>query len=151
MATATVSKSQAVRDYLAEHPEAGPKEVITQLQADGVFNKVKPGTKAYRTQVSLVSNVKTNLKKKSGKGKSKAKPARKAARTPAVNKVRSQKAGEYAVSQALKVKELAGSLGGTQATQDLLEKIKQIQPHIDEVGGIENLSELIGLVDQFSN
>jgi Mn-dependent DtxR family transcriptional regulator len=46
-----VNKSEAIRDYLADHPEAGPKEVAEALKDLGV----KP---------AFVSNVKTKLGRK---------------------------------------------------------------------------------------
>ncbi|MHC4316757.1 MAG: hypothetical protein ACYSW3_30320 [Planctomycetota bacterium] len=153
-AVETVSKSQAVRDYLSEHPGAGPKEIITELRKAGVFAK-SSSDKVYRRQVSLVSNVKTSLKKASGtktKTKSKAKSSK--AKTTAKNKAAAKSKAptkDYGVTQALKAKDLANSLGGTAATQDLLGKIQEIQPLADEVGGLDALAELLSLVDQFSN
>ena len=46
-----VSKSQAIRDYLAEHPTAGPKEIVTALKEQGTD-----------VTIGLASNVKTTSK-----------------------------------------------------------------------------------------
>jgi hypothetical protein len=60
-----INKSQKIRDYLAGHPDAGPKQVADALNADGLG-----------VSEQLVSNVKYNMakptksrKKKAGKKK----------------------------------------------------------------------------------
>jgi hypothetical protein len=53
-----VSKSQAIRDYLNTHKNTGPKEVQAALAKKGI-----------RVTDALVSNVKSNAKKKKAAGK----------------------------------------------------------------------------------
>lgn len=65
-----LNKSQAIRDYLAEHPDAEPKDVVAGLGEKGLV--VTPGL------VGLVKH--SSRKQKETKAKAKAKPARTPAR-----------------------------------------------------------------------
>ena len=62
MAKRKINKSQKVRDYLAEHPDAGPTEVATAL-------------KRYGVSVALVSSIK-GKSQTGGRKKRKAKASR---------------------------------------------------------------------------
>jgi hypothetical protein len=100
------AKSQAVRDYLSENPQASPKEVVEGLKAKGVTVKV-----------TLVNSIK--YKKPSKPGKRRAPSHRMAAR-------RSSGAA-VTVEQLLDVKRLADSLGGTGQVRRALETLEQLR------------------------
>jgi hypothetical protein len=53
MAKRKVNKSEAIREYLTDRPDAGPKEVGTALKKKGIA-----------VQPALVSNVKAALRRK---------------------------------------------------------------------------------------
>jgi hypothetical protein len=100
------AKSQAVRDYLSENPQASPKEVVDGLKAKGV--KVK---------VTLVNSIK--YKKPSKTGRRRAPSLRLAAR-------RSSGAA-VTVGQLLEVKRLADSLGGAEQVRRALETLEKLR------------------------
>jgi hypothetical protein len=100
------SRSQAIREYLAVKPEAGPKEVISALKAKGVT-----------VTVGLVSNIKYGGKnKKSRRGR--AMTVRAAAR-------RTRKSG-LTIDQLLEVKRFADSLGGADQLRRALDTLEQL-------------------------
>ncbi len=100
------ARSQAVRDYLQEHPEASPKQIVDGLKARGI--KVK---------VTLVNSIK--YKKPSKRGKRHAPSLRVAAR----------KSGgtELTVEQLLECKRLADSLGGVEHVRKAVEMLEQLR------------------------
>jgi hypothetical protein len=100
------AKSQAVRDYLSENPQASPKEVVEGLKAKGV--KIK---------VTLVNSIK--YKKPSKAARRRAPKVRMAARRSSRNGV--------TVEQLLEVKRLADSLGGSEHVRQALEALEQLR------------------------
>ena len=107
-----VNKSAAVRDYLlAGHLDAGPKEVIEALKANGV--KVTTG---------LVSNVKTNLKKKQEDGGTvtATAPRTRKSKSPApVN-------GSVTLADASRLVEVSKSFGGFDGLRAALAQIESL-------------------------
>ena len=118
-----VNKSQAVRDYLAAHPAAMPKEVMAALAED-------------RIKVSrvLVSTVKNKLNKPSA-GKRAAKKAAAAAAAPAVVEKPATNGGTITLDQVKKVAHTINRLGGFQRVTEVLEVIK-------ELGGVKKFKDL---------
>jgi hypothetical protein len=99
-------RTQAVRDYLAENPDASPKSVVEGLQQKGI--KVK---------VTLVNSIKY---KKPAKGaKRKASGRRAGAHLSA--------AGAIGFEQLVEVKKLVDALGGSAQVQQALDALTQLQ------------------------
>ena len=122
----TVNKSQAVRDYFADHPDAMPKEVIAALGEQGIaVSRV------------LVSGVKSKLNK-AGKAK---KPARRAAKIAVVVEAPARvekptKPGEtITLEQIKKVAATINAVGGLQRMVEVLDAIK-------ETGGVKKFKDL---------
>lgn len=99
------AKTQAVRDYLAEHPEANPKAVVEGLKAQGL--KVK---------ITLVNGIKYNKARKAGKRR--APVAHAAARRTSTRGM--------TIEQLLEVKRFADSLGGADQLRHALETLAQL-------------------------
>ena len=105
----TVNKSQAIRDYLKTHRNAGPKEVQAALAKKGI-----------KVTEALVSNVKSNAKKK---------------KTP-VNKVTDQDSKKAAQHTSLQDIKQAGGLflqavelvakAGTKEAQQLVSRASEV-------------------------
>jgi hypothetical protein len=100
------AKTQAVRDYLAQHPEANPQAVVDGLQAKGM--KVK---------ITLVNGIK--YKKAAKRGKRRALTVHAAARRTA--------AKGMTFDQLLSVKQLADSMGGPDQLREALDALAQLQ------------------------
>jgi len=98
-------RSQAVRDYLAENPQASAKEIVTGLQEKGI--KVK---------ITLVNSIKY---KSQGKGRRRSPGVRMAARKTRIM------AGTF--EQLVEVKRLADSLGGIDNARRALDVLEQLQ------------------------
>jgi hypothetical protein len=100
------ARSQAVRTYLEEFPQASPKQIVDGLRARGI--KVK---------VTLVNSIK--YKKPSKVGRRRAPSLRVAAR----------KAGraELTVEQLLECKRLVDSLGGVEHVRKAVEMLEQLR------------------------
>lgn len=94
-----VNKSQAVRDYLASHPDAGPTEVCKALADKGI--KVSP---------QQVSTIKSSSKKKAGK---------KAGKKPGRRK-QAAAGGRVSVAELVTAKDFADRVGGVANAQELL-------------------------------
>jgi hypothetical protein len=99
-------KTQAVRDYLAEHPEANPKAVVEGLKAQGL--KVK---------ITLVNGIKYNKSRRAGKRRSPV--AHAAARRTSLRGV--------TIDQLLEVKRFADSLGGADQIRHALDMLEQLR------------------------
>jgi hypothetical protein len=99
-------KSQAVREYLAENPQASPKAIVDGLKAKGI--KVK---------VTLVNSIKYKKPSKPGR-------RRKSARRVAAQ--RNSSAG-VTIEQLIEVKRLADSLGGVDQIRSALDMLQQLQ------------------------
>ena len=118
-----VNKSQAVRDYLAGHPDAMPKDVVAALAKEGV-----------EVSTILVSGIKTRVKKASPKAKKAAAVATTPAAPPAVQKPTTN-GGTITLDQIKKVAQTIRTLGGYQRVTEVLEVIK-------ELGGVKKFKDL---------
>ena len=124
----TVSKTQAVRDYLKSHAGAMSGEIAKALTKNGI--KINPGH---------VANIKTKLNKESGTAKKTVKKAAKKeapfeAAAPAVEKA--AKAGDTITLELVKkVAHTIKAMGGFQRMTDVLEVIK-------EAGGVKKFKDL---------
>lgn len=117
----TVSKAQAVRDYLKANPKATPLEIVAALKKQGI--KITAGH---------VSNIKTTLNK--------ARTAKKAAKQQAVAPVAVEKptkaADSFTLDQIKAVVQTVKAVGGPARIDELLGLIK-------EVGGVKKFKELV--------
>lgn len=102
------SASQAIRDYCAANPEAGPKDVAAALVAQG-YVKVTP---------TYVSTIKS-LDKAKGK-----KPAGKPGRPKSVSS--EAKSGTLSLDALLQAKKLAEQLGGVANAQAALDALAKL-------------------------
>ena len=100
------ARSQAVRDFLAENPQASPKAVVDGLKAKGI--KVK---------VTLVNSIKYKKPTKPGQ-------RRRSMRRVAARRTRS--AG-VTIEQLLEVKRFAESIGGADQVREALDTLGQLQ------------------------
>ena len=97
------SKSAAVRDYIAAHPNAKPKEIYEALTKQGV-----------KLSLALVNAVKyKTAKSKKRPGRPKRKPA--AASTSTVS-----------AAELIEAKKLADSLGGIEKAREALELLDKL-------------------------
>lgn len=96
-----VNKSQAIRDYLAKHPNAMPKEIIADLRTSGT-----------RVSPALVSAVKYGEKKGKRRKKAvgRAKPGRKS----------------ITAEDLMQAKGLADQLGGVERAKTILETLEKL-------------------------
>ena len=101
-----VNQSQAIRGYLAEHPEATPKEIVAGLAQQGV--KVSEG---------LAGNVKYTSR--SGRGPGKARRGRPPGRRAG--------AGALTAQDLIEAKRLADQLGGLAQARKALEALEALR------------------------
>ena len=101
------AKTQAVRDYLAEHPEANPQAVVEGLQAKGM--KVK---------LTLVRSI---LYKKPSK------PGRRRRSIVVRAAARKTRATGVSIEQLIEVKRFADSIGGPDKLRQALTTLEQFQ------------------------
>jgi hypothetical protein len=123
-----VNKTQAVRDYLKNHPTATSGEISAALNKIGV--KVTP---------NYAANIKTNEKR----GSASKKPVKRAAVVEATAPVAVEKPAKTAdtvtLDQVKKVVQLTKTLGGYQRVNDLLDTIR-------ELGGVKKFKELAAAI-----
>ncbi len=101
-------RSQAIRDYLAVHPEQGPTEVVAGLSAQGIT--VKPG---------LVSAIKyKKVPGTPGKSRRGRKPGRKAG---------ANGSGGMNIGSLLAAKEFVDAVGGIAEAKKALETLEQLR------------------------
>jgi hypothetical protein len=115
---ATVSKSQAVRDYLKSKPKAMPVDVSEALKKKGL--DVAP---------SLVSQVKYQMKPEGAKSTAapKAPRKKKSAAKAKTAKAKSAKLRKgLTANDLLKVKELADQLGGQHKLQEAIQILRRL-------------------------
>jgi hypothetical protein len=105
-ATGKVSKTQAVKDYLATHRKATPKEISAALKEQGI--DVPP---------TYVSGIKTSLKKK---GRRKAEDSETAAAKKPVAE------DKISMSALLEAKKLAEKLGGVEKAKRAISALAQL-------------------------
>lgn len=103
------SKSQHIRDYLQEKPDATPNQIVDALKAKGIT-----------ASVGLASNVKytSGYRSKGGRKRKRVlrrKPGRRAAGT------------QLTVQQLVEVKKLAGQLGGIEQARNALDALATLQ------------------------
>lgn len=101
------AKSQAVRGYLAEHPEASPQAVVAALKAETGMS----------VKVTLVNSIKYNKRRNPGRKHSPV--ARAAARRTSRSKV--------TLEQLVEVKRFADSLGGAAALRQALDMLELLR------------------------
>ena len=100
------AKTQAVRDYLAEHPDANPKAVVNGLKATGM--KIK---------ITLVRSI--LYKKPSKPGRRRAPVVHTAARKTATTGL--------TIEQLLEVKRFADTFGGADQVRSALNTLEQLR------------------------
>ena len=115
MAKSQVSKSQAVRDYIAKHPAAGPTEIFNALNAQGIM--VSKG---------LVAVVKYKKPATSAPAKKRGRPATAKASAPAAKAPSAKGTNAVSANDLVAVKELADSLGGIAKTRDVLSLLEKL-------------------------
>lgn len=111
VASATISKSQAVRDYLAEHPSAMPKEIAPAVKT------------AHGLDVSpqMISMIKSKLGQK---GRRRGRKARAAA--PAAASHRATNSARFTIEDLVTAKKLAQSMGGIPRAQEALAALARL-------------------------
>jgi hypothetical protein len=108
-ATPTISKSQAVRDYLAEHPTAMPKEIAPAVKS------------AHGLEVSpqMISMIKSKLGKKGRRRKSRRTPTAGAAS-------RANNSARFTIEDLVTAKKLAQQIGGIPRAQEALAALARL-------------------------
>ena len=121
-----VSKSQAVRDYLSEHPGATASVVIPDLASRGI-----------KVSVALVGQIKQRMKKsgESGGQKSASAPAKKSTAKKAAKKRASKKATATKATR---------STSKAVTADDLMEAKKLV----DELGGIDQARKALKYLEE---
>ena len=107
VAPATISKSQAVRDYLAEHPTAMPKEIAPAVKS------------AHGLDVSpqMISMIKSNFGKKGPRRRRKTNAEGAA---PAKAAGRKGNSPRFTIEDLITAKKLAQTMGGIPRAQEAL-------------------------------
>jgi hypothetical protein len=100
------AKTQAVRDYIAENPDANPKAIVAGLKEKGVTVKL-----------GLANSVKYS---KRSKGRKRSAPAPHAA-------ARRIKTGRVTVAQLIEVKRFAESVGGMEELRRAIDLLEQLR------------------------
>ena len=113
VAPATISKSQAVRDYLAEHPTALPKEIAPAVKA------------AHGLDVSpqMISMIKSKLGKNSRRRHRKTNAEGAA---PAKAAGRKANSARFTIEDLLIAKKLAQTMGGIPRAQQALAALARL-------------------------
>jgi len=109
----TISKSQAVRDYLAEHPTAMPKEIAPAVKS------------AHGLDVSpqMISMIKSKLGKKIGRRRRKSGTPSAA---PATAARRKANAARFTIEDLITAKKLAQAMGGIPRAQEALAALARL-------------------------
>jgi len=112
-APATISKSQAVRDYLAEHPTAMPKEIAPAVKS------------AHGLDISpqMISMIKSKLGKKGARRRRKISPQ---GSPPAAATSRKNNAARFTVEDLITAKKLAQTMGGIPRAQEALAALARL-------------------------
>jgi arginine repressor len=106
-----VSGSDSIRQFIAQNPAAGPKEIEAGLKAEGI-----------KVSKHLISAVKySKAKKKSGR------KARRMARRAAVQVAARKTGGAVTVEHLLEIKRLADSIGGADQVRRALDTLEQLR------------------------
>lgn len=104
-----VSGSESIRQFIAKHPGAMPKEIRQGLKQQGV-----------KVSVGLISNVKYGGGKKAGTKKRRT-------RTAGVHAAARKTSASVTVEQLLEVKKFADSLGGADQVRKALDTLAELQ------------------------
>ena len=120
MAKKKVNKTQAVRDYLNDHPKAGSSEIAAALTKNGI---------------KITANYVSNIKSKSRTAKKATKKKAVVVEAAAPTVVEKKAADSITLDQIRKVAQTINNLGGFARLNDLLGLIK-------EVGGIKKFRDL---------
>ncbi len=118
-----VNKTQAVRDYLKDHPGAKSGEIATALTKQGV-----------KITASYVANIKTTLNKETATKKAAKKSAAAPVAAPAVVE-KATNGGTITLDQVKNVAHTVKMLGGFQCMTEVLAVIK-------ECGGVKKFKDL---------
>lgn len=114
-----VNKSQAVRDYLAEHPDATASTIRPALADRGID-----------VSVALVGQIKQRMKKSGGSNGASATPTKKSAKKKRTGKpANRQKTGSSKAITAddlVEAKKFADELGGIDQARKALEYLKEL-------------------------
>jgi hypothetical protein len=112
-APATISKSQAVRDYLAEHPTAMPKEIAPAVKS------------AHGLDVSpqMISMIKSKLGKK---GRPRRHKAGVDGAAPASGAGRKKNSARFTIEDLITAKKLAQTMGGIPRAQEALAALARL-------------------------
>lgn len=113
--TKGVNRSQEIRDYLAEHPNAPVKEIIEAL-----------GKRGIQVSQGLVSNVKyTSGPKRRGRRKKKRAVARRSPR----KRTTATRRGTSGISASdlIEAKKLADQLGGIREARQALDALEELR------------------------
>ena len=107
------NKSEAIREYVKAHPDAGPTKVAAELKKNGID-----------VALALVSNVKGTMlgKKKKKKKKKRVKPGPKTGRV-------GRPAGasdKVSLSALVEAREFAAKVGGVEQAQALLKALGKL-------------------------
>ena len=100
-----VNKSQAIRDYCEANPDAGPTETAAALKKQGI-----------QVSTAMVSTVKTQAKKKRGRGRKKAARGAKKAT-----------GDKIALSSLIQAKKMVEQMGGLDKAQSALAALAKLQ------------------------
>jgi len=110
------SKSAAIREYVATHPDAGPTAVCAALKAKGIT--ISP---------AHVSNVKAAMVKKAKKSAGSASSNGRARRKPG-RRGRPAGAGDsVSLSQLVEARKFAAQVGGVDHAVSLLQSLAKLQ------------------------
>lgn len=119
-----VNKSQAIRDYYADNPDAKPIEVANAMKAQGID-----------VNAQFVSTVKSNAKKSKKTGrrgrpagvsaKATAAPAAKKLGRPPATQTRS-KGGEVSLDSLINAKKLVEEMGGVENARNVISVLEQL-------------------------
>jgi len=120
---ATISKTQAVHDYLDAHPGAFPKEIVEALYKQGIT-----------ITSSHVANIKTKINKAATAKKAARKLAAEAPAPAAVEKP-TKNGDTITLEQVKKVAQTIKMIGGFQRVIEVLHVIKAL-------GGVKKFREL---------
>ena len=104
-----VNKSQAIRDYLAANPQAGPTAIVAAL-----------ATKKIKVTTALVSGVKTRAGSKT-RGRGRGRP-----RKTATKRRRSMSKDTVVISDLLQAKKLAERMGGIERARTALAALARL-------------------------
>ncbi len=103
--------TQAIQEYIRNHPKAGPKEIRQQLEAQGVS-----------VSASLVSAVKYRTG-----GRRRGRPAARAAAHKVPARTGAPRTSGVTVEQLLEVKRVADEIGGPDFLRQALDALEQLQ------------------------